>query len=293
MKINSKQKNEFSVIIDIMIFLTVVSLVGLTRLFYIYFKEKSNLDLSYVENASYLNENKADNINSSMATAINNVYNVDIVYGERSEAYAKSVKATTLKDNQKIFNMIKIVNNALKKYPKDIISEIEKKGYTVTIYLVDEFQTDNLALANRTATGEFRIYLSYQGGLERALHHETYHILDYYAKLEQDENKLYASWQDNNPTDFEYTNDVNKITAKYVYIDGQKGAYFITPYAKYSVKEDRAETFAQMMIDDTKKTYYNKDEMIYNKMIIIKDTLYKVFDCVSTDIKIKYFERYL
>ena len=83
--------------------------------------------------------------------------------------------------------------NCLEKYPNSIFKEIELKDYTVEICLVDYFSNDNIALATRDSNNKFKIYLAYNQNskkLQRAVHHETYHILEYYMKLEFDINEL-------------------------------------------------------------------------------------------------------
>lgn len=293
MQQQAKQKNEISVILNIIIFLTVISFVGLTRVFVIYFTDNQNLNLSYIESTNLEAIDIKRQENYMLSSNINKKHNIDIYFGEKTKNYADIINANLLTDNDKIKNMINTIDESLIKYPAGLIKEIENKGYSVTIFLVDSFKNDNIALANRTASGDFRIYLSYCAILERAFHHELYHVLDYYIKLNNNESELYMAWENNNPKGFVYIEDTSKLNLEYVYKGGESLAYFVTAYAKYNEKEDRAETFAQMMIDINKKGYYDEKEMIYNKMIIIKNTLYTVFESISNNNDLEYFERYL
>ena len=125
-----------------------------------------------------------------------------------------------------------------------------------------------------------KIYLSNTTNIERAIHHEFYHILDYYIRLETYEN--YADWKEYNPKEFVYDQDVNSITGKYVY-SGDSGAYFVTPYAKYSEKEDRAETFAEMITANRNEVFFNEGEPIKGKINIIRKILNSTFESIRLE----------
>ena len=127
-----------------------------------------------------------------------------------------------------------------------------------------------------------KIYISNTLDMNRALHHEFYHILDYYIKLETDEGLAYTMWDKYNPKGFEYSEDVNNITSKYVY-KGEEGAFFVTAYAKYSEKEDRAETFAEMMTATKDELYFSENGPINGKIGIIKKVLYNTFETVRLE----------
>ena len=214
-------------------------------------------------------------INLSLVSMFKENYDVDVYYG--GSINLESVNAINITDSERIFGMLRDLKFAFDKYPENLIEEIEDEGYTVSIYLVDSFTNNIEALANRNTIGQFNIYLSDSGNFTRAFHHEFYHILEYYINLETVER--YALWKEYNPHDFEYISDINKITNKYVY-NGQSGAHFVTMYAKHSEKEDRAETFAEMMTANKMEVFFNEGEYIKSKMDLITDVLKNTFKTV-------------
>lgn len=272
-----KMPKEYAIVVSLIIFFTVVILVGTVRIYLINKATDDNIDLTNI-NVLEANTNiDFSNYNIRIINSIRNTYGIDIYYGEQSEL--ESVNATPLTDELETFNMLKEVNEVLSKYPQNLIKEIEAKGYEVSIYLVDYFTTNVQALANRNSIGQMKIYMSNTEDLQRALHHEYYHILDYYIRLESDEILAYKDWDKYNPNGFKYTENIDEITAKYVY-KGQSGAYFVTPYAKYSEKEDRAETFAEMMTASKDELFFGEGEPIRGKMDVIKSVLYDTFRTV-------------
>lgn len=177
---------------------------------------------------------------------------------------------------------MKKIEQLLKKYPNDFFKKLdvsEKKKYTVAFYLVEKFEDDNIALAIKDNTNEYKLFVSNYEEFERAVHHELYHIIEYYM-LEKNKNiPLYDKWNDLNPYGFEYAYNVDKISGSHVYNTTfkNKGAFFISIYSKYSSKEDRAEIFADMMTEHSvKPVYFNVGEPIRKKAQVISTTINNV-----------------
>lgn len=278
MKKEKKMPKEYAAIVSLTIFFTLVTVVGGIRLYFILSDSSNNID---IDNISVIEENTnlgLTRINLSLKNSLSKRFDVDIYYGNNINV--SSVNAINLTDSEKVFAMLRDVNDVLNKYPNDLIKEIEKDGYTISIYLVDSFTNNIEALANRNSIGQFNIYLSNTADIQRALHHEIYHILEYYIKLQTIER--FSLWAKYNPNGFEYTNDVSKITSKYVY-NGQSGAYFVTLYAKYSDKEDRAETFAEMMTANRMELFFNEGEYIKSKINFISSVLRNTFRTVRLE----------
>ena len=194
-------------------------------------------------------------------------------------------------DSKKNTEMFVELTRALEKYPQNIIKEMENKGYTVSIYLVDYFENANVALANRNSNNEFKIYISYNETFERAMHHETYHVLEYFMNLEYGLDNIFEDWNTLNPEGFVYPEDVNKLNRKYVYgLDKERPSYFVTLYSKYSAKEDRAEIFAENMVAETTPIYYTSNHL-QNKMLTIKKGLESCFE--SSRINEAYWDKHI
>lgn len=275
-----KMPKEYAIVVSLAIFFTIVILVGTIRLYLISKNNFETIDLSVLDAIETDTNIDLANYNLRIANGIKQVYGIDVYYGENLGL--NSVNAVAITDDTVIFDMLKEINIMLSMYPKNLVSEIEEQGYEISIYLVDYFTTNIEALANRNSIGQMKIYMSNTTDIQRALHHEYYHILDYYIKLETDEALAYLDWSKYNPMNFEYTEDIDNITQKYVY-DGKPGAYFVTAYAKYSVKEDRAETFAEIMTASKDELFFNENEPIKSKINIIREVLYKTFETIRLD----------
>ncbi|MBQ8042761.1 MAG: hypothetical protein IJ272_01250 [Clostridia bacterium] len=279
----SKEKKipkEYAIVVSLMIFFTIVILVGATRIYLVTKDRLSKVDLATIDMVEVDTNIDIENYNLRIANSIRDVYDIDIYYGLLPGL--ESVDAIAVTDDTVIFDMLKELTNVLEQYPENLVKEMEKKGYEISIYLVDHFTTNVEALANRNSIGQMNIYISNTVDVARALHHEYYHILDYYIKLESDERVAYLDWDKYNPNDFKYTENIDNITAKYVY-NGETGAYFVTPYAKYSEKEDRAETFAEMMTAAKDEIFFNENGPIKGKMNIINKVLYSTFESVRLE----------
>lgn len=292
MKETHIDKKEYSVIVNLIIFFSIIIVVATVRLVVIFSTNSPELtkeEYLYITEKANLTNEDVTSSNIQFINQIGKRYNVEIYYGEAASRFAKSVNAVSLTDNEKLASMLLSLSSALEKYPTNIIGEIKNDGYDVSIYLVDHFTNANVAIANRNSNNEFKIYLSSNSSFERAMHHETYHILEYYMNLEYGLDTLFISWDTLNPKGFEYTGDVNNINSDYVYgKDIKKPSYFATLYSKYSAKEDRAEMFAESMTsinNDRYNSIYIKD-----KMKLINTNIRKCFSSANNGNK-NYWEK--
>lgn len=282
------ERKKYISTVSILIFINILMLVGIYRLIRIFVFEDSSLKTPYIDYAQSEIEYSDVNI-ASVRKILENKYNIQIHYGASTATYLTSVNAIAIEDKDDIYAMLNNVETELSKYPEALIDEIQAKGYKVVLHLVERFKNDNLALANRTTSGVFNIYISNSKEVNKAMHHETYHILEYYMKLEKDINEYYDSWVSYNPQGFEYAYTTKGLTGKYVHgYDKAKTCSFVTVYSKYSEAEDRAEVFSSMMIGNDEYTSPN----ILAKMENISLALDKTFVCVGAD-KINFWDRYI
>lgn len=205
---------------------------------------------------------------------IKNEFGINVAFGKNVENFAKRVDATAQYDENIINNNIKIIYKALEKYPIEVFDMSLSKENPVYIMMVDKFENNNLALASRNNLDEYRIYISNTEKLERAFHHEMYHVLEYY--MSKSGKKLYNEWANLNPKDFKYNEDTSKLTKDYVYDKENEdvtNCYFLTKYSKTTEKEDRAEIFAEIMTLKNAPVYLKSDCNIRKKADSIKNTL--------------------
>ena len=291
-------KKNYSLVVTFVLFLIVMISIVIGVLF-IRDKQNENIqdkikEIGYgtIETINPLILEKSNQVldkttaNLELISEIKRVYNLDIIYGDGTEYLSKSVQARSIYNESDVNDMLIQLVECLDKYPNNIFKEIQVKDYDVEICLVDYFSNDNIALATRDSNNNFKVYLSNidKGTkVKKSIHHELYHILEYYMKLEFNINELYKDWNNYNPAGFSYQENVALLDTSYVYgMDNNRGAYFVSVYSKASDKEDRAEVFSDTMNADKKPGYYtDKLGAIKNKMLLISNAINSSFYSVS------------
>ncbi len=215
--------------------------------------------------------------------SLNKLYGINVMYGQDTINYANKVEATILTDINTVNNNLQILYHTLEKYPKSMFNNFKNDNYKLDVILLDKFTNSNIALASKNSLNEIKLYVSNADNFERAVHHELFHIFEYY--MEDRNPSIFKNWMDFNPKNFAYKLDVASLNNDFVYLkeDNQKivnkdESYFVTKYAKYSDKEDRAETFAEIMILANTPDYLNKQSNIRKKVDNILTTMNEYFD---------------
>ena len=240
-------KKRASIVSVIIIFLILI-------LISIFAIKKINADSVTTDELSLLNPDSPEYIASkkveinSYVSSINDLYGIDVFYGDDTANYASKVNASTISD--------------------------------LNIILLDKFNNNNIALASKNNLKQIKLYVSNAENFERAVHHEIFHIFEYYMS---DRNKdIFKEWDELNPKGFKYESNVANLNNKYVYLVQEPtfsnidDSYFVTKYSKASEKEDRAEVFAEMMMLTNIPDYLKEDTHIRKKAdnIVDKLTLY-------------------
>ena len=280
------QRKKISLILEVIIFLGIV-FIGIL-LFYS-LNDKYNLTQKLNDNLYLSNESTVEEENKLYIKNLKKNYGINVEYGEKTLTLVKNNSAIIQCNENIVNNNLKIITQALEKYPIDIFDMSKSKKYPINIILVNNFTNNNLALASRSSLNEFRIYISNTQNFERAFHHEMYHILEYY--MSDTHKYLYASWNTLNPEDFEYEKDISKLNNKYVYNENMQNSlqkqndtenilenenpYFVTKYSKTTQKEDRAEIFAELMVATKKYKYLTEGQNIKKKVDLIVSTVKK------------------
>ena len=256
-------------------FLIFSCFVGITILLY----KELNISNGFEEILYQKNiESNVEQENKYYINKIKNDYGIIIEYGEDAKSFLSSVNANVQNDINIVNNNIKIIYNALKKYPNDVFSIFKNDGYNLHILLVSNFNDNNIALASKNSLNQYRIYLSNDIDFERAFHHEFFHILEYY--MADKVKYLYYAWNSYNPSGFNYEEDVSKLTDEFVYNkyateDENSNTYFLTKYSKVSPREDRAEIFAELMMINKKEGYLKKGTNINAKVNFLLNEIYE------------------
>ena len=223
-------------------------------------------------------ESNVEQENKYYINKIKNEYGIIIGYGEEDKSFISSVDANIQYDLNIANNNIKIIYEALKKYPDDVFDIFKDSDYSLHISLVSSFNDNNIALASKNNLNQYRMYLSNDVNFERAFHHEFFHILEYY--MADRVKYLYYAWNSYNPSGFEYEEDVTKLTDEFVYSkyateEENKHTYFLTKYSKVSPREDRAEMFADLMMINKKEGYLKNGTNIDNKINYLINEIYE------------------
>lgn len=201
----------------------------------------------------------------SYISSLNELYGINVLYGEDTINYVNKVDATVETDLNIVNNNVKVLFHTLEKYPRGMFDVFKNKEYKMDVILLDSFTNNNLALASKNNLKEIKLYVSNTDKFERAVHHELFHVFEYYMA---DKNKyVFEQWTNLNPSIFKYQSDVLKLDNNYVYLKDSNtdNWYFVTKYAKTSEKEDRAETFAELMMLQKKPEYLESNTNIKKK----------------------------
>lgn len=274
---------EFSITINLLIFLTLISIVVISRIVIVeIFRINAFEDVDLISEINFNSDEDMQTTIDKAASIIEKNYEINIYYGSILKDIAPKVNANVLYDENTILQMLKRLASEFNKYPDGILSEIQSNGYKLSIYLIDSFNNSNVALANRTSNGYFNIFIAENDELEKSIHHEFYHIMEYYMKLQYGSDNIYQIWDSYNPSNFIYTNNTKNIDRLYVYgLDDIHELSFVSLYSKFSEEEDRAEIFSAMMLENEEYESNDKAKNIINKMDCIKYTLDLVFSSVE------------
>lgn len=249
-----------------------------------------NLSLVNTDSEEYI-ANKKLEINSYI-DSLNELYGINVLYGENTINYANKVDATVETDLNIVNNNLKVLFHTLEKYPQSMFKPFKDKEYKLDVILLDKFTNNNLALASKNNLGEVKLYVSNTDKFERAIHHELFHIFEYY--MADKDKSVFKDWKSFNPVEFVYETNISNLDSTYVYLKSNdeniklNDSYFVTKYAKTSEKEDRAETFAEIMMLSKVPEYLKNGTNIRKKVDSITESLSKYFN-----IKNLYYTKFL
>ena len=179
-------------------------------------------------------------------------------------------KKNNIKCNKLNFDLKKF-NQIIKSINKYNLTELNKFNINYIVLCNNLKINNNLAagFANKNVSTiiiDFSIDIKM---IERALHHEIFHILH----ANQNTEKFNKKWLRENNKDFFYKK-CSKCNLAYDTNLSFKNKGFLSEYSKYSIEEDQAELFSFWMsdisiINELKK----KDKIIKNKLKILKNFL--------------------
>ncbi|MBC8296507.1 MAG: hypothetical protein ISQ94_03405 [Candidatus Pelagibacter bacterium] len=207
------------------------------------------------------------------------VYNIDSKNGLRYLYATKPFRlGVNIKKNINCYNSDKktldlnyrIIKKNLDRYSLSFLKKINLK------YIV---LCENLSIAgintagipnNKTRTLILDIKFN-ENYLERAIHHELFHIInDNYKELFNDND-----WKNFNKKDFEYS-DCSTCNDNWNLDQLNDGSGFFTEYAKSTISEDMAEVFSHLIFYQDEISI--RDPIIKKKILFIKKIILKIDD---------------
>lgn len=192
--------------------------------------------------------------NALLIDKIYKEFGVKVVYGEQSRDDAEKVGASVQEDEYVVTNNLIHIYETFLDYPKEYF-----KDNNLTVVILSNFSNSNIALASRNSLNQYKIYISNARDYYRSLNHEMYHVFEYMLDSEF-RRTIDSEWYEFNPRNFAYDSSLYNLDETWVYYEGcdLENAYFVSKYSKASGKEDRAETFAEMMKYETdNQPYFN------------------------------------
>lgn len=285
------QEKKASLISVVIIFLMLILIT-------IFVIKKLDAKNDYTQNLSLVNTDREEYIANkkleinSYIDSLNELYGINVLYGENTINYANKVDATIETDLNIVNNNLKVLFHTLEKYPQSMFKPFKDKEYKLDVILLDKFTNNNLALASKNNLGEVKLYVSNTDKFERAIHHELFHVFEYY--MADKDKSVFKDWKNFNPNGFVYETNISNLDSTYVYLKSNdenislNDSYFVTKYAKTSEKEDRAETFAEIMMLSKVSEYLKNGTNIRKKVDSITENLSKYLN-----IKNLYYTKFL
>lgn len=225
-------------------------------------------------------------VNNNLRNNIQEKYGINVKYGEELNNYSVGDLSTVIvTDNVTINSSLSKLNYDLSLYPSNFFKEFNKKGLSLSIYLIKRYSLDNVTGITDSTNKNVIISIATDYSFSESLHHEIYHYIENYIYLN---GGSYSTWNQLNPGDFNY----GSANYQLAYTKTNRAdSYFVNMYAMESEFEDRASTFEYMMATD-KISCLNYGNTIYLKANYMSNLIDLFFDTVSPN-TLEYWERHL
>ncbi len=183
-------------------------------------------------------------------------------------------------EEKELLKYIPLFDQELRLYPRELVQRSRLKRVVICWEL-------SFAGQRRGAIPDFgndTLYLDISRGtptyLRKVIHHEFYHIIDW-----QDDFKLYEDkvWAALNPEDFKYGDggknaqdnpDTGVLTEKF--------PGFLNHYSTTGVEEDKAEIFANLIVDaEYVAKRMEKEAVLESKAKLLKEQLFKFCPAIN------------
>lgn len=224
-------------------------------------------------------------INDEYRKQIQNKYSVNIAYKDEMGNYSMNGYKMPVKqtNDNTIYSYLQKIETALKKYPTNFFQEIKNTRMNLTIYMVESIDIGVAGLTDSSNRSNVILMINTISitSFEITLHHEIMHFIDSYISFNLGSGVIASSMKDVNPDNFTYGNTDSSYVYNYYDSLTANTAYFLSNYSKTNYLEDRAVLFSNLMTNNTKYPYLNKNTPIYNKAVLISNQLRDNFSSVK------------
>ena len=231
-------------------------------------------------------------INNTLRLQLEDKYDFSLYYGDELGNYALgSYRPSHLTDETQIYRKIRLLENAMAKYPNGFFNEMINNGSTLVIYIVNSIGDNIVGLTGTYSDGLAVILLGTDFGEDyyvTATHHEFMHYFDAYMKRRSG-NTIDLSMSALNPSGFVYGDQ----SYNYVYMPmygNASTAYFVSVYGKTSNLEDRATIFGELMTMQNCTGFMNAGYPINEKAKLIANQIDQYYASVNS-VNTEYWER--
>lgn len=224
--------------------------------------------------------------NAELRESLQSRYGITIKYGTETTGYTVSGLTTQpITDVNKINQVLNELNNNLATYPSGFFQEMKNNGYTLTLYLIKRYSTNNVTGITDSTNKNVIISIATDYSFAESFHHEVYHFIEKYLFYK---GARYTTWNSLNPSDFRYGNTNNNLSYNITY---SPTSYFVNNYAQTDEYEDRASTF-EYMTAQVEANCLQTGTPIWLKSKYISEQIEAVFQTVSPTTT-EYWERYV
>ena len=231
-------------------------------------------------------------INNTLRLQLEDKYDFSLYYGDELGNYALGTyRPSHLTDDAQIYRKIRLLENAMAKYPNGFFNEMINNGSTLVIYIVDSIGDNIVGLTGTYSDGLAVILLGTDFGEDyyvTATHHEFMHYFDAYMKR-RSSNTIDLSMSALNPTDFVYGDQSYNHVYMPMYGNAST-AYFVSVYGKTSNLEDRATIFGELMTMQNCASFMNTGYPINEKAKLIANQIDQYYASVNS-VNTEYWER--
>lgn len=243
------------------------------------------------ETSSSGTSNKEKDEVDELRKNIQNTYGITIKYGNEIGSYKpKRLTPEPLTNQDEIKKALNTMKTELVKYPNGLFKTMKNNGMPLTIFIIASISGNAFeGFTDHEFGDDIKITLVNNFSLAYTMNHEIMHYIDKYLEIKMYPASPYTEYIALNPPGFSYGNINTNYNFKYNASPDE--VYFFDSYSQYSVKEDRAQIFKQMITRTYKLNgLFNNNGVLNQKANIIDKQIRQYFNCANSTL---YWDKYI